>query len=235
MITLYASSPRFGHPDPSPFVTKAMMLLKMSKLPFEVKPMSFSKAPKQKIPYIGLGDGFLGDSHFIKCHLEDQHGVDFSGGYGPEDRAKGWALARMLEEHLYFLIVHDRWVPQGNFNAGPAQFFQEVPLPLRGFIRSMIRSRVLKMLKAQGMARHTDAERMQLAKGDIDAVVTLLGRKPYILGETISEYDATVFAFLFSAAATVFNSAMGADIRSRPALMAYLERIRSTYFPDSKL
>jgi glutathione S-transferase len=235
MITLYAVGPMFGQPDPSPFVGKAMMLLKMSKLPFEVKPMRFSKAPKGKVPYIEVGGGFLGDSHFIKCHLETQHGVDLGGGYGPVDRAKGWAIARMLEEHFYFLIVHDRWVPDDNFKTGPALFFNTVPLPLRGFIRSMIRSSVRKMLKGQGMSRHSDAERLQLARGDIDAVETLLGQKTYILGETISEYDATVFAFLFAAAATVFNSAMGADIRARPALMAYLERIRAAYFPECKL
>jgi hypothetical protein len=98
MITLYASGPLFGQPDPSPFVTKAIMLLKMAGIPFEAKPLSFSNAPKGKIPY-----------------------------------------------------------------------------------------------------------------------------------------DATVFALLFSAAATLFQSEIGEHIRSRPALMIYLERIRSSYFPECKL
>jgi glutathione S-transferase len=235
MITLYALGPLFGQPDPSPFVSKTMMLLKMSKLPFELKPMSFSKAPKGKIPYIGVGSGFLGDSHFIKTHLEQTHGIDFSGGYSAEDLAKGWAIARMLEEHFYFLIVHDRWVPDKNFNAGPAQYFKSAPSPIRPFIRHFVRKGVIRNLKAQGLARHTDDERALLGRGDINAVEKLLGSKTYILGETISEYDATVFAFLFSAAATLFDSAIGSDIRSRPALMAYLERIRSQYFPDCKL
>jgi glutathione S-transferase len=235
MITLYASGPLFGQPDPSPFVTKAMLLLKMASIPFESKPLSFSKAPKKKIPYIATADGMLGDSHFIKCYLEKTHAVDFSGGFGPEEHAKGWAIARMLEDHFYFLIVHDRWANKENFDRGPAQFFNAAPAPIRPIVKCFIRSRVLKMLDAQGMARHTDVERAQLGRGDIEAVDLLLGNKTYILGENISEYDATVFAFLFSAAATLFNSEIGTDIRSRPRLMAYLERIRSAYFPECKL
>jgi glutathione S-transferase len=222
MITLYASGPLFGQPDPSPFVTKAMMLLKMAGIPFEAKPMSFSKAPKGKIPYIATVDGMLGDTHFIKCHLEEKYGADFSGGYSKE-------------EHFYFLIVHDRWVPNHNFSIGPAQYFNVAPAPIRPFIRSFIRSKILKMLHAQGIGRHSDAERAQLGRGDIEAIETLLVNKTFILGENISEYDATVFAFLFSAAATLFESEIGTDIRSRPRLMAYLERIRSAYFPECKL
>jgi hypothetical protein len=34
MITLYAFRPGFGLPDPSPFVTKAEMLLNLSGLPY---------------------------------------------------------------------------------------------------------------------------------------------------------------------------------------------------------
>jgi glutathione S-transferase len=235
MITLYASGPLFGQPDPSPFVTKAMMLLKMAGIPFEAKPMSFSKAPKGKIPYIATVDGMLGDTHFIKCYLEEKFGADFSGGYSKDDHAKGWAIARMLEDHFYFLIVHDRWVPNHNFSIGPAQYFNVAPAPIRPFIRSFIRSKILKMLHAQGTGRHTDAEQAQLGRGDVDAVETLLGNKTYILGDTISEYDATVFAFLFSAAATVFKSEIGEHIRSRSALMAYLARIQIAYFPECKL
>jgi len=34
MITLYSFGPGFGLPDPSPFVTKAEVLLKMAELPY---------------------------------------------------------------------------------------------------------------------------------------------------------------------------------------------------------
>ena len=69
MITLYGSGPNFGLPDASPFVTKAETLLRMSRLPFEKALMSFSKAPKGKIPYIEDDGQLLGDSTLIRWHL----------------------------------------------------------------------------------------------------------------------------------------------------------------------
>ncbi len=235
MITLYCLGPMFGLPDPSPFVVKTMLLLKIAKLPFELKPMNFNKAPKGKTPYIETDLGFLGDSHFIKLYIESRQKLDLSGGYSAQDAAKGWAIARMLEEHLYFLMAHARWMPDDNFDKGPARYFDSVPFPIRGFVRTMVRRQVRKTLLAQGLGRHTDAERLQLAKGDVDCVETVLGNNTYLLGQTISEYDATVFAFLFSSASSFFDTALGDHIRSRPYVLAYLERIRAAYFPDCRL
>ena len=50
MITLYTFGPAWGLPDPSPFVTKAIVLLKMSGLPFETDTSGFRKAPRGKLP-----------------------------------------------------------------------------------------------------------------------------------------------------------------------------------------
>ena len=72
MITLYGSGPNFGLPDASPFVTKAETLLRMSKLPFEKALMSFSKAPKGKIPYIEDDGQLLGNSTLIRWHLREE-------------------------------------------------------------------------------------------------------------------------------------------------------------------
>ena len=52
MITLYTFGPYFGLPDPSPFVMKAEVLLKMADLPFATDTTGFPKAPKGKLPYI---------------------------------------------------------------------------------------------------------------------------------------------------------------------------------------
>jgi glutathione S-transferase len=235
MIELYASGPNFGLPDPSPFVVKAMMLFKMAGIPYEPKVMSFRRAPKSKIPYLRDGNLILGDSHFIARHLEAAHKADLTGGYSPRERAVGWAIARMMEEHFYFLNVQERWMPDNNFNIGPRRFFDGVPAPLRPFVVAMIRRKVRNMLKGQGLGRHTDVERLELAKGDVSAVETLLGDNPYILGIRVSEADACVFPFLLSAQSSHFTSAIGDHIRTRPMIMAYLARLRDEFFPDVTL
>ncbi len=232
MITLYTSGAMFGLPHPSPFVTKADVLLKMSGVPYTEGPMSFSGAPKAKIPYIKDGERILGDSYFIRRHLEINYGADFTGGYSANKLAQSWAIERMVEEHLYFLVVYDRWMDDENFAKGPAQFFKAAPAPIRPFVKTIIRRKVRKMLQAQGLGRHNAAERFELGKGDVDTIAQLLGSNIYLLGDKISGADATVFGSLQSASSSYFKTELGAYIRTKPLIMAYLKRIQAQFYPQ---
>ena len=127
MITLYGFGPMFGLPDPSPFVLKTLTQLKMSGLPFKLERAGRADAPKGKIPFIRDGDLVLGDSVFILDHLRQAHDVDLDCWLTPEQRSLGWALERMLEDHLYWAIIHARWAIDENFEKGPAQFFSGMP------------------------------------------------------------------------------------------------------------
>ena len=232
MITLHTSGPMFGLPHPSPFVIKADVLLKMSGLEYREAPMTFSGAPKGKVPYISDDGVVLGDSYFIRRHLETKYKIDYSGGYDAKTLALGWAIERMLEEHFYFLSVHERWLIDENFEKGPRQFFNMAPAPLRPIIRVLIRGKVRKMLKAQGLGRHTAAERLELGMGDVNSVAALLGNNAYLLGDKICGADASVFGSLYSASSSYFNTELGTYIRSQPKIMAYLERMRARFFPE---
>lgn len=99
------------------------MLFKMLGLEHNTVIADITKAPKKKLPYITDNRKTVPDSSFIKMHLEEQHRVDFSGGYAEADLTKGWALEKMLEEHLYWLIVYTRWEVDENFDKGPRSFF----------------------------------------------------------------------------------------------------------------
>jgi hypothetical protein len=52
MITLYTFGPYFGLPDGSPFVIKAMLLLKFAGLEYSENRGGYGNAPKGKLPYI---------------------------------------------------------------------------------------------------------------------------------------------------------------------------------------
>ncbi len=232
MITLYTSGAMFGLPHPSPFVIKADVLLKMSGMKYVEAPMSFSGAPKGKVPYIKDDEQMLGDSHFIRRHLETRYQIDFSGGYNAQQLSQVWTVERMLEEHLYFLSVYERWMVDENFEKGPRQFFLAAPAPIRPLVRMAIRRKVRKMLVAQGLGRHTAPERLELGIGDVDCVSTLLGDRPYFLGERVCGADATVFASLLSASAPYFNTELGSYIRTKANVMAYLARMHEQFYPE---
>ena len=129
MVTLYTSGPYFGLPDGSPFVVKAMLLLKFTGLEYSENRGGYGKAPKGKLPYINDGGLSVADSTFVRFHIEKKYGFDFDAGLTSEQRAAAWAAEKMCEEHLYFALVATRWLDDANFAKGPAQFSKPCQCP----------------------------------------------------------------------------------------------------------
>ncbi|MGZ3184900.1 MAG: glutathione S-transferase family protein [Telluria sp.] len=230
MITLYGFGPAVGLPDLSPFVMKAQILLRMSGLPFQLKRGNSRKAPKGKLPFIDDDGTRVADSTFIRQHLERRHGIDFSGGYGERDLAVGWAVEKMLEEHLYFLMVHSRWIDDANFAAGPQKFFATLPPLVRGFIEKQVRKKLRAILHGQGAGRYTEEERTALGCRDIDAVAAILGDKPFLLGDRPCWADATLLAFVSQGLCTAFESGVRRHLETKANLVAYHARLTAQYY-----
>jgi glutathione S-transferase len=167
-ITLYGFGPAMGLPEISPFVTKAHILIRMARLPFETNTNvgGFLEAPKGKLPYIRDDGAVISDSTFIRFHIEKKYGFDFDRGLSAAEKAMAWALERMCEEHLYWLIVHVRWLDDANFRAGPAQVFQAFPAPVRPLIERYARRTSRRALRLQGLGRHDEQERLELGSHD---------------------------------------------------------------------
>ena len=226
MITLYGFGPMFGLPDPSPFVLKTLTQLKMSGLPFNLERAVRTDAPKGKIPFIRDGDLVLGDSVFILDHLRQTHGVELDTWLTPEQRSLGWALERMLEDHLYWAIVHARWAIDENFEKGPSQFFAGAPEEAKRAGQAGMK----QVLHGQGFGRHANEEVADLATRDFAAASKLLGDKPFLFGDTPCGVDATLFAFTAAAATPFFDSSIRQAAESFPNLVAYQWRMMDRYY-----
>ena len=232
MITLYTFGPAFGLPDPSPFVTKGLVLMKMSGLPFEVKTGGLSKAPKGKLPYLDDGGKLIGDTTFMLMHLADKHGVDLDKGLTPEQRGVGWAFEKMCDEHLYWALIDSRWMIDANFNKGPINFFNAVPALVRPLVIAKVRRDMKRSLYGHGMGRHTRDEIITLAKRDLDAISAQLGDKPFLFGTDPHAADAATFAFVNGCATPFFDSPINDYARSVPNLAAYAQRGMARWFPE---
>ena len=112
MITLYAFGPGFDLPELSPFVLKAMVLLKMSGQPYAVNTQGFRKAPKGKLPYIDDAGEIVADTTWIRWHLEKKYAIDFDAQLSADQKAQAWAVEKMLENQTYFVGVAERWLHQ---------------------------------------------------------------------------------------------------------------------------
>jgi len=232
MITLYTFGPAFGLPDPSPFVTKAETLLKMAGLPYRTDTGGFSKAPKGKLPYIDDDGARVADSTFIRWHIEKKYGFDFDRGLSPDQRAVAWAFEKMVEDQLYWALLHSRWMDDANFEKGPSYFFRKIPAPLRPLVVAMIRRQVRRNLHGHGMGRHSEAGIAALGTRSIDAVADYLGAKPYFMGAEPSGVDAAIFAFGASALCPVFESPLRDAATRHDNLKRHVGRMTARYFPE---
>ncbi len=233
MITLYTFGPYFGLSDSSPFVRKAMALLKIAQLPFAtqvVSPKDLGKTPKGKLPYIEDDGEIIADSSFIRWHIEKKYGFDFDPALSDYERGTAWALEKMLEDHLYWILAQTFWMDDANFAKGPAHFFDALPWPLRNIVRSVVRKQVRSNLHGQGTGRYSPIELLAIAKKDIEAVSAILGDKPYLFGNDPCGADATALAFMEGLLCPHFESAVRTCAESFPNVLAYVERMKKRYF-----
>jgi len=233
--TLLVFGPLFDQPDPSPFVVKAMVLMKMAGLAFEAVSADVRKTPKRKLPVLIDQGKTIADSTFIRFHIEDVYGFDFDAGLTPDQRAIAWLTDKAFEDHFYWIAVSERWTIDRNFKIGPRRLFDTMsaPGPVRSAVAWMVQRDVRRALAAQGMGRHSRDEQMRLARRLVQNFEALLGDKPYLMGDRPCGADATAFAFISAAAVDVFDSPLKDMIESAPSVLAYRDRGAAQWFPNA--
>ena len=143
VIKLYQFPPVFGR-NVSPFSLKLETWLKLAGLPYQVVAIrNPGQGPKGKLPFIEDDDGsFIADSSLIIEHLSRSRGIDLDAGLDARQRAEALALQRLVEEHLYFVLVWSRWLdPEGWPTLAPA-LLGSIPPPLRQLAAIALRRRI---------------------------------------------------------------------------------------------
>ncbi len=234
MIVLHTFGPALGLPDPSPFVMKTMIHLRMAGVEYEVRRgmASLQRSPRHKLPFIEDKGRAIADSTLIREYLEEAYGIDFDAGYDARDRAIAYSVQKMLEESAYFAAVHRRWVRPEGWEVIRREMLGVIPPALRWLIAPRIRNKVRQQLIAQGTGRMTDSEIDMIAERAARAVADILGDNPYLLGERPSAADATVLALLLAGSSSLFPGPIRDSIVGRANLLAYRDRLKAQYFPD---
>jgi glutathione S-transferase len=175
----------------SPFTLKAEALLCMAGLPYERKYGMYRSAPRGKLPVLDDSGTLIPDSDLIKSHLESHHGAQFDDHLDERQKAIGLAAQRMIEDHLYFINVYQRW------NLHPdvlrETFFAPIPKLLRGFIFKKVAKGIRETVNKIGLGRHSEEQMTAYAAEDWAALATILGDKPFLLGDEPSSFDASLW------------------------------------------
>jgi glutathione S-transferase len=230
-IIMWQAPPVWGLPNGSPFCMKLEAWLRMSGLPYEAK--SITSAPKSKsgkIPFIEREDGtLLADSTTIIETLTREHGIDLDAALTPRQRAESVLLQRTFEEHLYFLVLHERWCDDAGWRRVGKDYFAMLPAPLRTLLPPFIRRQVKRDAHGQGLARLSDAERLQRGRRDLEAISTMLGDQEFFFGRP-STIDAVAQGFLANCLRTPMDGPITREVKKFDNLVAYDKRMTERFW-----
>ena len=234
MITLYHFGPFYTLPDPSPFCLKVDAYLRAAGIAFETRAglQYMRKAPKGKLPYIEDDGQVIADSAFILEHLKRKYGDPLDGALTPEQRATSHAFIKMMDENLYWCVVHSRWIDPALWPTIRHSFFGAMPLPARIMVPVLAQRQVKQALHMHGLGRHSAEDILGIAKRDLTALSDFLGEKEYFHGAGPTTLDTTAYGFLAGIIIPPFQCALSDAARGYPNLVRFVERFRERYYQN---
>jgi glutathione S-transferase len=236
-IRLFTFGTGWGVPFPTaaPFPLKLATWLRMTGLEHEIVIENNSgKGPKKKSPWIEDGEVRMGDSELIIGYLSRKHGVDPDRGLSSADRALALAWRRLFEEHYHQVFEHQLFFGRGGAER-MREFASTMPPVLRSIVPPIILRQFKNQLFARGVGRHDEADIIAMGKADLDAASVFLGDRAYFLGgDEPTGIDACVFGFLGVSIYVEGDNPLYRHAASLPNLVAYTERMRSRYFPETR-
>ncbi len=134
----------------------------------------------------------------------------------------------MLEDHLYFALIHARWMDDENWAKGPSHFFDGLPEGVAEGSRAEVR----RTLHGHGIGRHREDEIMELGGRSLSALSALLGDKAYLFGDAPCGADATAFAFAAGVLTPFFDTPLRRKAEALGNLAPYCERMMRRFYPD---
>lgn len=193
MIELVTLPAAFGMRNISPFCLKAEMLLTALEIPFERTELADPrKAPKGKLPYLVADGQVIADSELITEYLDGLTQGRVYAGLSPGQKAQGVALARLAEDHLYWIMVASRWLDESWWPNVVEGFFGFVPMPFRLLASGLARRQVKQAYYLHGLGRHSLEEQRGFAMRDLQALEDSVPDSGFLFGETPSIFDFTV-------------------------------------------
>lgn len=230
MIKLFQYPTDWGLPNVSPFCMKMETYLRLAQIPYEIVTVADPrKSPKGKLPYIDDNGQIVADSGIIIDYLKNKYSDALDSRLSATQKATRLAFQRMIEEHLYWVILYSRWIEDDGWEKMKPLYFGELPPFMKAFVPELVRRQFTKVIQGHGIGRHHRDDVYQMGKDDVLAISLLLDNQNFILGNEVTSLDATVYGFLANIIWVPVESPLKEYTNSLSNLVSYCERMKEKF------
>lgn len=232
-VVLWSFPAAWGMPSASPFCTKVETWLRMTGLPHEVRMLQgLPRSGSGKLPYIELPDGsVLSDSQAIIERLTTERGVLLDAHLVGVGRATALMVRRLLEEHLYWQVLYERWADERFWPQTRAAYFAHLPAAVRWAVPSFARRSALANAAGHGISKYSAEARQRMLEDDVAALAAVLGDDDWFVSRP-SHVDAVAFGVIGGALSVPFEAPSKLAVLAHPKLVAHAERVRARWWPE---
>lgn len=219
-----------GLPDVSPFCIKLETWLRLSQIPYTNRIGNPLKAPYGKLPYVKHKGALMADSDRIIKALEADGLSALDRELTDQQRALARAWQSLLEEHLYFAIVRERWQDDAGWSIyGPiiksVLANSGVPKLVLPALMPSLRRKAIKSIQGQGIGRLSSEDERAIATSLIEALAQHLNEQPFMLGQQPHGIDASAYGMLIGLQKLNIPGALKEAFEAHPALGRYCDAI----------
>lgn len=220
-----------GRPDGSPFCVKAEAYLRLHGVSYETVRGLPMKGPRGQLPVMYHGGEVVAGSQEIVDYLRAQSDhVD--GWLDPAQETSAYHLVKSVEEHLYFLLLYQRWLIPENFRVVQQVFFHDLHPLLRFLVSRFARRSARQRTIAQGLGRYSAAEIDRMTYLGLEMLSRSLGSKPFFMGDMPCWVDCSMFGFITNLMIPEFTKGAARWVRDFQNLVDYELRFAQAVFPD---
>ena len=230
-MKLHIFKAAWGDMQPSNLCLKVDVWLQMAGLDFErVASNLASRAPRRRVPFVRFDDGsWIDDSEVIIATLSARHGIDVDAGLSDAERGLTRAAQRMIDEHMFFMLIDSRWNDDSVWPSVRDNFLGPWPMPLRLLVGMMFRRGVRRRIRLQGFGRYSAAERHQKAEDNLLALDQILDDKRFMLGDVPRSIDAAAYGMLAAIHFADLETSLATTLRRFPRLIAHTLRMEARF------
>lgn len=142
------------------------------------------------------------------------------------------AMQRLLENHLYFVMVYSRWIQSENWPTTRDTFFGKLPPVIKQIVPNLVQRKLMRDLKGHGIGHHEAETLYDFGKQDIQVIADFLSDKPFMMGERPRTLDAIAYSFIAGLLMVPLDTPLKRFALEYPELKTYCLRMQTRYYPD---